>query len=69
MSNDDTIRHFAVVFKDSKTGYVHDYYPEERAGCLKDLGDTIIGDFATEMEAQEVVWKALATLRKKRIAR
>jgi hypothetical protein len=50
-------QYFAIAGK--TTGYAHDYYPEDRARCLRMLkkhrGDVILGDFAMRSEAMAVI--------------
>jgi hypothetical protein len=50
-------QYFAIAGK--TTGYAHDYYPEDRARCLRALkkhrGDAILGDFAMRSEAIAVI--------------
>jgi hypothetical protein len=50
-------QYFAIAGK--TTGYAHDYYPEDRARCLRALkkhrGDAILGDFAMRSEAMAVI--------------
>jgi hypothetical protein len=53
-----TKTYFAVVvdLPDHQVGYIVDAYPEERAACLDENRETIVGEFATAVDA----WRALA---------
>jgi hypothetical protein len=51
----DGVRFFAVVERDTLSGYVLDYYPEEKVACQRECGADIIGDFATFEEALAAV--------------
>jgi hypothetical protein len=43
------LRFFAVC--ETQTAYAVDYYPEERARTVRQLGRTVIGEFATHEAA------------------
>ena len=52
-------RYFAIVDKRSRSGYALDYYPNERAACVREEGKWIIGDYATSEEAMIAVRRKL----------
>jgi hypothetical protein len=55
--SDHAIRFFAVV--SLKSGYAHDFYPEERLQCQREMRSSIIGEYDTYEEATEAVVRAL----------
>jgi hypothetical protein len=59
-------RWFAVLYKHARMGYALDCYPDERASAIRQEGGAIIGDYATEDDAQEAVRAALRRLRPRR---
>ena len=47
-------RYFAVIWRDNG-GYVLDHYPEESRKYMREMGKSIIGDFATVDEAESAI--------------
>lgn len=56
-----TLRYFAVVrkYRKERWGYVMDYYPNEKLRYQRELGKTIVGDFASAEDAYAAVKKSL----------